>query len=80
MANNLGSYHFIIHGLSFSVNDVFAESDEGGLTAGAIIGGVIGLIAGPGGAIVGGTLGGLLGNSNDKDERNKVQRFNNSVL
>ena len=62
----------------YSVYNVFAESSSNNAPVGAIIGGLIGLLAGPEGALLGSIIGGGLGFGGDQNERNMVNRFNNS--
>ncbi|MEA2033506.1 MAG: hypothetical protein U9N41_07995 [Euryarchaeota archaeon] len=62
---------------TYSVNEVFAvESNV--LPAGAIIGGLIGLLGGPIGLIIGSSAGALLGASADAEDQRKARLFNES--
>jgi len=78
LANIIGSQYFNTNEGTYHVNDVFAEKESSNATAGIIIGGLIGLLAGPWGAVTGSTAGGLIGSSADQDEEKKVSIFNNS--
>lgn len=67
----------------FSNRDVYAEPDapeatSGAITSGAIIGGLIGLLAGPEGAIIGAGIGGMIGAGARERNQNAVRRFNQS--
>lgn len=83
LANRIG-YYFQVEcphcrgDVQHSVNDVFAEPDPPATPAGAIVGGVIGLIGGPIGMLIGGGLGTLWGANVDEEERRRVDRFNGS--
>lgn len=59
----------------YDVNEVNGEFDNKA-APGAVVGGLIGLLAGPIGLIAGGTLGGLIGNNISDAEKKKVERFN----
>lgn len=82
LETRIGSRYFTMScshcGISetYSVNDVFAEVGQSSLPAGAILGGLIGLIGGPMGALVGGTVGSIVGASADEEEKKRVRRFN----
>lgn len=78
LANMIGSNWFMIDQETYSVEDVYAEEDDNSTAAGAIIGGLIGLIAGPAGVVGGGVIGGLIGSDNDNKDSRKVSIFNNS--
>lgn len=78
LANKIGSNWFIIDGATYSVDEVYAEEDDNSTAAGAVIGGLIGLLAGPVGVIGGGVLGGLIGSESDNKDNQKVKFFNNS--
>jgi len=62
----------------FNVNQVFAEIEPGSPIKGGIIGGLLGLVAGPIGVLIGGGLGAMVGSNTEKEERNRVFFFNNS--
>ena len=62
----------------YNVNNVYAEASPKSAAAGAIIGGLIGLIFGPEGALIGSAIGGAGGLAKDEDERRMVQQFNDS--
>lgn len=62
----------------YSTSDVFAENEKSTLVAGAVIGGIVGLLGGPIGAIISGSIGAAIGGINDSDENSKVKNFNNS--
>lgn len=78
LANIIGSPYFLVNGQTFHVDNVVAEKESSNAAAGIIIGGLIGLLAGPWGAFTGSTAGGLIGSSADQDEEKKVSIFNNS--
>jgi hypothetical protein len=80
LAQRIGGAWFTFNRNQYHVHQVVAESDSNNLTSGAIIGGIIGLLAGPFGILVGGTLGGALGNEGDKTENEKVNYFNRSTV
>lgn len=65
---------------TYYVSDVSAEEGVSGVPAGAVIGGLIGLLGGPLGLIIGGSIGALVGGSSDLTEREKVRRFNEEML
>jgi hypothetical protein len=77
-SREIGSHWFSVDGIHYSVNQVQAEPTPGSTVAGALLGGVVGLIAGPIGVISGATLGGIIGNKSDESEQIKVRNFNNS--
>jgi len=62
----------------YTINDVFAEQSVSATPAGAIIGGLVGLIGGPLGMLIGGVFGTLWGANADEKERRIVNRFNRS--
>lgn len=78
LANIIGSNWFIVEGITYDVNSVYAEGNDNNTAAGAILGGVIGLLGGPIGVLGGGILGGLIGNGSDSEDYQKVNLFNNS--
>ena len=80
LARNIGSPWFTFNGNQYHVHQVIAETDTNNTATGAIIGGVIGLLAGPFGILVGGVLGGALGNENDNTEIGRVNYFNHSTV
>src|SRR5580704_15671056 len=73
LANLIGSQWFSLNGRNFHVNNVIAEAETNSTAAGAVVGGLIGLLAGPIGILAGGLLGGAMGSEGDKAE---VQRVN----
>ena len=81
LANRIG-YSFQIlcpHCRNYSyydVNEVFAEPGPPATPAGAILGGLVGLIGGPLGMLIGGGLGALWGASADDEEGRRVNTFN----
>lgn len=79
LASIIGSPYFLVNGQTYHVDSVVAEKESSNATAGIIIGGLIGLLAGPLGAVTGSTAGGLIGSSADQDEEKKVSIFNNSL-
>lgn len=62
----------------FSNRDVYAEPDAPDATSGAIIGGLIGLLAGPEGAIIGAGIGAMIGAGTRERDQAAVRRFNQS--
>ena len=61
----------------YSREDVRAEPTLGASIGGAIIGGLVGaIVAGPLGAILGGGAGIIIGSNTEKEELQKVRRFN----
>ena len=73
-----GDYFTIGDGHIYDVSEVRAISDSSGTAGGAVIGGLLGLLAGPGGLLIGAGLGGAIGNSTDNDDQKRVKIFNNS--
>jgi hypothetical protein len=73
-----GSTFRLNDGFTYSIDDIYAESESGNTTAGMIIGGVLGLLAGPVGIVIGASLGGVVGNNNDETDKERVDNFNNS--
>ena len=61
-----------------TVDEVFAEPNPPSTPAGAILGGLVGLIGGPPGMLIGGVLGTLWGVNVDEGEKRSVDRFNRS--
>lgn len=80
LAQKLGARDFSLQGRRYTVNDVIAENDGTKTTAGAVIGGILGLIFGPVGVIGGGAIGGLIGNTSDTNEENQANEFNKSRI
>ena len=78
LANKIGGTKFTLRGRRYSVNDVKAEAESSDTAAGAILGGLIGLIGGPIGVLTGTTIGGLIGNSSESEENKQVRTFNRS--
>lgn len=80
----MGGSHFNIGtNETFSVNQVYAESDiDTNVTTviGGFLGGVVGIIGGPAGVVIGASLGGILGNRQNSAETLTVNNFNNSVI
>jgi hypothetical protein len=83
LANRTG-YSFKIqcpHCQKFShhnIDEISAEHGPPATPAGAILGGLIGLIGGPLGMLIGGGLGTLWGASSDEEESKNVDIFNRS--
>lgn len=69
---------FYLRGNKYSIDDVFAETGVNSTTAGAIIGSLVGILGGPIGMIVSGSAGTVIGYIKDKDERTKMDVFNDS--
>lgn len=80
LAAKIGSNRFTINGRQFRVADVKAEAEKSGTSTGVVVGGLLGLLAGPIGLIAGGALGGLIGSNNDVQEEEVVSNFNSSTL
>ena len=80
LAQLIGGAWFSLQGKTYHVNQVIAESGENNTATGAIVGGLIGLLAGPAGVILGGVIGGTLGKSSDNDDLSSVRKFNQSAL
>lgn len=78
LVRQLGSPYFSVNGMSYSVDEVFAESKSQATPLGAILGGIIGLAGGPIGVVIGGVAGGALGTQQDQSEISKAINFNNS--
>lgn len=78
LAMKIGGKTFTLRGRRYSVNEVHAEAENSDTAAGAIIGGLLGMLGGPIGVLTGGTLGGLIGNSSESGENNAVRTFNRS--
>jgi len=82
LADKIGGHEFEIRCpyckkyTPYTVNDVFAEKTLPATPAGAIIGGLVGLVGGPLGMFIGGTLGTLWGANADEKERKIVNGFN----
>jgi len=80
LVNLIGSPWFNLNGQDFHVNDVIAETNANNIAAGAIFGGLIGLLGGPIGILAGGLIGGMLGNEGDKGESQKVNYLNSDRI
>jgi len=80
LAGLIGGRYFLIEkdGIWYDVNDVVAEPDGKNTATGAIIGGLLGLVAGGAGAIVSASFGGIIGNVSDEQDKRKVEIFNSS--
>ena len=80
LAQRLGSEWFTMgeHSHTFHVSNVEAEASASNVPAGAVVGGLIGLLAGPLGLLTGSIVGGAIGNNSDRNEIAQIQRFNNS--
>ncbi|MDR1226060.1 MAG: hypothetical protein LBK47_04085 [Prevotellaceae bacterium] len=76
LSQKIGSNHFTIRGVLYSVNDVKAEKDRN-TTTGAVIGGALGILGGPLGIAIGSGLGALVGRA-ISGEDSEVDRFNYS--
>lgn len=60
-------------------NEIFAETTEANTAiGGALAGGLVGLLLGGVGAVLGILTGGLLGGNRERQDRDAVERFNNS--
>jgi hypothetical protein len=84
LAHQIGDYSFKIecprchNHSSYEVKEVSADPSPSSTPAGAILGGLVGLIGGPAGMLVGASLGTLWGAGEDEEEKKKVIRFNRS--
>jgi hypothetical protein len=79
LANKIGQ-EFFVENEQYTVNDVIAESSNSDTTGGAIIGGLLGLLGGGIGILIGGVAGGLIGGIRDNDEKEVIEKFNNSKI
>lgn len=79
LARKIKSEVFTLKGIRYSVKQVRAELGSSPTVPGLLIGGVIGLLAGPLGAITGGAVGGLIGKNAENEDIKKVNRFNKSL-
>ena len=80
LANRIGSPWFIVHGQTFHVNNVRAQTSGSNTASGAVVGGLIGILAGPIGILAGSILGGAIGNGSDKTENAQIMYFENSRI
>lgn len=71
---------FGVNGHKYSVNDVYAETGSSSTAAGAVVGGLLGILGGPIGILVAGGLGTIVGSGFDSDDKKKVRVFNNSHI
>ena len=62
----------------YANQNVFAEPESGQTAGGAILGGLVGLLAGPIGLILGGAAGASFGAATEKTELARANRFNES--
>ena len=77
LAARIGSVNFTINnGLSYNVNEVYAETTSSDTAAGTVIGGVVGLLGGFIGVLAGATIGGFIGNNSEQEDKSKVRMFN----
>jgi hypothetical protein len=81
LSKKIGSDWFVLNNQQFHISEVFAEETDGSSTAsGAVVGGLVGTLAGPFGIFLGSLIGGAIGNSNNQEEKEKVESFNNSFV
>lgn len=77
LVSQIGSYYFDVNGVSYSANDVYAESNTGGVAlatlAGASLGGIF---KGGWGLLAGGVMGGILGLANKTENKDVIDGFN----
>lgn len=64
---------------TYSRNEVIAETNNGAGIGGAVAGGALGLIGGPIGLILGAIIGGIAGGAADREDEEKVRRFNEAI-
>lgn len=74
----IGSENFKVKNARYSVRDVVAIRDSNDTYKGSLIGGAVGIFAGPAGVIAGGVVGGVLGKANDTRRKKNVVNFNES--
>lgn len=75
----IGGYDsFKYKGSTYAVREVRAEAEWTNPAGGALVGGIIGALAGPAGAIIGALVGGAAFGSPTEAEQAKVKRFNES--
>ncbi|MBR7781859.1 hypothetical protein [Undibacterium luofuense] len=79
LAQKLGGNMFMSNGVTYDVNDVFAEKGSDNTALGMLVGGVIGALGGGPGVAAGGFIGALLGKEQDKKEDAEVAEFNGST-
>ena len=67
------------HTNPYNRQDIFAETtEENTAIGGALAGGLVGLLTGGVGAVLGILTGGLLGGNRERQDKEAVERFNNS--
>ena len=79
LAYKIESKNFTINNISFNVNDVYAEAENNNGLTGAIVGGLLGVMAGPIGMLIGTTAGYWLA-SEKYSEAGQVKHFNESKV
>ena len=75
-----GNWFTINDGYNYNLSEVYAEPETEitNTAAGAVIGGLVGLLGGPLGLLIGAGLGGVVGNSSDTSEAQRARIFNSS--
>lgn len=74
----IGKDEFSVKGKVYHVTEVHAAKETNNSISGAIIGGALGLFAGPIGIALGGFTGAVLGQIENKRKSKHVHRFNQS--
>lgn len=80
LMHQLGSKRFQVMGNIYNINQVFAEVSDDNISAGALVGGLIGILGGGAGILLGSAVGGLIGNESDNIEKERVLLFNSSKV
>jgi len=82
LVSQVGSYYIDINGMSYDVNQVYAESNIGGnIALGTMAGaGIGGVFKGKYGVLIGGAIGGILGAINKPQNQDAINRFNNMQI
>lgn len=76
----IGSKNFFVGKERFNIDQVYAEDSLNDTVGGAIVGCVFGMLGGPTGAIVGTVLGTAFGNSKDREDKLRIEEFNNGIF
>lgn len=70
---------FSVHNYDYHVSEVVAEPDVYNVPPRAVIGGLIGILAGPVGMVVGAGMGGATGYNKNNQEKRLANLFNHSI-